>query len=678
MKKAKEKTPLDGGFGARLAFAIIFTIIATVFLLLFAIIIGVSGFYLGTQIITIFGVLAAFCSVIAAIGYIGAFAGKKHKWADKMMIVIGVLLSLWLLGIPALVGGVIGKRDIEDPQRIVNRQIKNQKYTGFALRLTFAILILSFAIVYTLSMAFGIPGLSFDILFLCIILPGIIIFVLGVLLLIAAFAGKKHKWGNVFHIVLGVITCAGVIGIPALIGGIRGNNALNRVRAGKEEQSQNNAEQTEAAGEELTKGETDTAAGGVALTDFPIDYENKPAVSRLLDLNNRENLFLENENGEKYEFHQLYVTVKNGSLYVLTETVGLDENERVVFCVDYYSDTFNIEKDENVCEEVWNEYVAAVKAQQAEEETAPEFIRPKTSPKVKKGITIAAAVSYGLLLIMGILLASVPAMGNVLSGMGICEDISARAYGITIGVMWVALVPSFGYYFATVAPFNLSKKTKIIISAVSVALSLIMLAVFFIVIFAAKIDGIAVKDFYEDSDSWFIPASMVFASLALMVCHALTFFKINPNKIRARKPQKSGDGIFDMIKYVLANIVYGLMCLLKAILTFKELLPEVFILVATILLTWLAHFVSFVVAILVIVLLIGGVVMYFAGVISLGFDESSSQEKTVLTVDGKTVTEQPYVIDDRYQKVYKDENGNEYVSDDGGKTVREYHRFNDN
>lgn len=484
MKKAKEKTPRDGGFGWRLTFAILFTlgvIICLSFTILFLYMLNISeleyvyehgygdglsydeykNMYITMSIVM--GALTVVLAVFALLGYLGTYLGVKRKWADKMMIVVGAIL------------------------------------------------------------------------------------------------------------------CIGLVGIPALIGGKKGLNSLKEAEQFKKEQTAKSEEvlsKEETAAE--TTGETQTAAAT------------------------------------------------------------------------------------------------------AEEEEVPEFILPKTSPKVKKGITIAAAVSYGLLLIMGILLASVPAMGKMLSGMSICEDISARAYGITIGVMWVALVPSFGYYFATVAPFNLSKKTKIIISAASVALSVIMLAVFFIVIFAAKIDGIAVKEYYEDSDSWFIPASAAFATLALMVCHALMFFKINPNKIRARKPKKSGDGIFDMIKYVLANIVYGVLCLLKAILTFKELLPEVFILVATILLTWLAHFVSFVVAILVIVLLIGVVVMYFAGVISLGFGESSSQEKTVLTVDGKTVTEQPYVIDDRYQKVYKDENGNEYVSDDGGKTVREYHRFDDN
>lgn len=57
----------------------------------------------------------------------------------------------------------------------------------------------------------------------------------------------------------------------------------------------------------------------------------------------------------------------------------------------------------------------------------------------------------------------------------------------------------------------------------------------------------------------------------------------------------------------------------------------------------------------------------------------SSQGNSVTYTDssGRTVTltEQSYVIDDRYNKVYKDEYGNEYVSDNNGETVYEYHRW---
>lgn len=445
---------------------------------------------------------------------------------------------------------------------------------GFGLRLTFAILaLIMFFIFFRIrnSILNGNAALTIIINTITFLIP-----ICSVLGFVSAFAGKKHEWANIVSIVLGAIFSPAIIGIFAIVGGVKGRRPWVQARAEERERVRLLAKQT----------------------------------------------VLEKANGES--------------------EAAVDAAEAV-----------------------------------AQEEEAPEFIQPKMGAKGKKVIMIVLSVSYALLLLIGILLASVPAMGKILSGMGICDEISARAYGITIGVMWVALVPSFGYYFATVSPLSLSKKVRIIIAAACAALSVVMTAVFFIIINSVKIEGlIAVKEFYEGSDSWFIPVSMVFAELALMICHALTLFKINPAKIRNRKPEKCGDGFVNVMKHVLALLVYGVLWLVKSILTFKEKQPDIFILISTVLLTWLAHFASFVFAIICIAVLIVVVVMLFAGLIKLSYGTTPGGEE-VLTVDGKRLTEQPYVTEDRNQKVYKDDNGNEYVSDDGGKTVSEYHRYDD-
>ena len=313
-----------------------------------------------------------------------------------------------------------------------------------------------------------------------------------------------------------------------------------------------------------------------------------------------------------------------------------------------------------------NKAVAAV----TEEEEIPEYIQPKMGVKGKKAIMITLIISYSLLLIMGVLLAAVPAMSKIISGMGICEDISARAYGITIGVMWVALVPSFGYYFATVSPVEPSKKVRIIIAAVCAAISVAMVVIFFVIINAVQIEGIAaVKEFYEGSDSWFIPVSMVFAAVALMICHALTLFKINPAKIRNKKPEKCGDGFMSVLKYLFSFLLYGILGLVKFILTCKEKQPDIFILVSTILLTWLAHFVSFVFAIICIAILIAVVVMYFAGVIVWAYEPSQSgAESGSPTDDYYRKTAYTYTDSHGYeQTVYSDDEKNFY--DAGGHYV---------
>lgn len=643
MGKDKKKRQLDGGFGARLTFAIFMTLGFVAFficfiLFLIAHISGETGDIKFAMIL--FGILSAVFAVYTVIGYICAYKGVKSKSANVALIVFGAPMCASLLGVLAVAGAAVGIKDINDPQRIEQRRLKKEQSDGFGMRLSFAIILTVLALIWL-----PLPiDLGLKLIFASVSL------IASALQYVSAFVGKNKKAANVLSIVLGILfVWVYGLGALAIVGGIRGRKKF--IKTEKQTKTAAVAEMESLHEQsELVKGDSVEEARNRVLTDYPIDYENKPAVSRLLDFDNRENLFLENEDGTSYEFHQLYVTVYKQNIYALTQTVGLDEDELVVFRIDYENDLFHIERDEYICDSILNEYRQAVKAMQEEEEETVEYIQPKTSPKAKKGITIAATVSYGLLLLMGILLASVPAMSGLFSGMGICAAVSERAYGITIGVMWVTLSTAAGWLFVSISPWNAGKKGKIIIAAVSTALLVAMNVVFFIVINAVKLEisidaldkirdakelerwlalaekgeALPVKDFFEGEDKWFIPVSTVFASLAIIVCHALSFFRINPNKIKARKPQKSGEGIFVLLKYFLRLVGYGLLCFAKVVLTFKEKLPEVFVFVAIILLTWLAHFVSFVVAILCIALAIGVVVMYFAGVISLGLPDTAS------------------------------------------------------
>lgn len=302
------------------------------------------------------------------------------------------------------------------------------------------------------------------------------------------------------------------------------------------------------------------------------------------------------------------------------------------------------------------------------------------SPKAKKTMMIVEIVSYSLLLLVGILMSAIPSFGNLFVAIGLCQDVSARAYGITIGVMTVALVPSIGYYFATVAPLSLSKRNKVIIASVSAALSVIMTAVFFTVIYAVKVDGIAVNKYFENDDVWFIPVSMVFAALGIAICYAMLFFRFKPEKIKDVKAEETESlKVSHQMRYVLQSIARVIVKGLKAVLKFKENMPEIFILIATFLFTWLAYFTSFVFSIVAIVFIVALIIMVFSHLVETYYVPTSSQGGVTYTdsSSGKTVTltEQSYVIDDRYNKVYKDEYGNEYISDNNGKTVYEYHSW---
>lgn len=301
-----------------------------------------------------------------------------------------------------------------------------------------------------------------------------------------------------------------------------------------------------------------------------------------------------------------------------------------------------------------------------------EYIKPKTSEKAKKGIMIAISAMYGALLLFGILIAAIPsASGPVISGMGICNELCNYAYAVVIGVFMVATVPSVMYYFGMMAPVKLEKKFKTIITAVGLGLSVVMTIVFFVVLNCAPVEGMPIppSEYLEGSDSWFVPASMVFAQLGIIVCYALLLFRINPDKIKDVKPTKEGDKIADMMKHVLMLIAYGVLKGVKAVLKFKEARPEIFILVATALFTWLAFFTSFVAAIIIIAVLVAVIVMVFCKLVDFGYTPSAPREKIVVEDEfGQKIEleESPYEVGrDRYEKVYHDQTGKSWYSENG-------------
>lgn len=451
------------------------------------------------------------------------------------------------------------------------------KSTGFGLRLSFAIIIFITAVYCVLvNVLAGTSGA------LLIMLLGFsaLMFFLGILQLIAAIKGKTKKWANTLSIVIGAPFCLAILGVLAVVGGVRGKRALLKAEA---------------------------AANEVAA--------------------------------------QSVETLEN------TEAKAADIRNEAT------ADAEKAEKTGNIPEPI------------AVQEPL-EYIQPKLSPKAKKGMFITVIVSYSLLLIAGILFVALPATGKIFSGIGICEEISARAYAVTIGTMWLALLPTIGYYVAFVSPVNLSKTKKIIIAVICGVLSIALCAVFFVIINSVKIDGFAVKEYYENEDTWFIPASMVVAVIGLALCYALTFFKLNPAKIKTEKPENCGEGFFAVLKHVFAYLIYGIMKLVKAILTFKEKQPEIFLFVSTFLFTWLVYFTSFVFSIIMIAVFVGVACMYFFGVIHFAYSPSVGRVTTKqITVDGKVLTKNDNIAGNGYSEVYTDEYGNVYYSNDGGKSV---------
>ena len=312
----------------------------------------------------------------------------------------------------------------------------------------------------------------------------------------------------------------------------------------------------------------------------------------------------------------------------------------------------------------------------ATEPTAPTaspangYIKPKLSPKAQKAMMITLIISYTLLAIFGVICA-MRLVGTLFADIGICQLIAAPAYSVIIGMMMIVGIPSIGYYFATIAPVKLSKKAKIILAVITTALMLALIATAFIVIYFVEVNGLTINNYFEGSDTWFVPLSLAFAPLGIMICYLLTLFRINPEKIRAQKPEQNGDGLAAVIKHVFAILIYGIAKLVKGILSFKEKQPEIFILVATILLTWLAFFTAFVFAIICIAVLVGVVIMYFTGVMSLYTPSAGNGGAPSPTDEYYKQDEYTYVDNYGYtQTVYTDRNGKE-ARDAGGRYVGE-------
>lgn len=220
-----------------------------------------------------------------------------------------------------------------------------------------------------------------------------------------------------------------------------------------------------------------------------------------------------------------------------------------------------------------------------------ETVQPQISAKAKKGIMISLIVSYVLLLLAGVLLAAVPQISKVLG-----DDLETRATVMSVGLMWLALVPSLGFYFATVSPFDISKRKKIVIFVLSAILLVATTAVFFVITNTVELEGNPINSYYDNEDTWFIPLSMVFGALGTVCCYALTALKINPAKVSR----------------------------LKGLITAKEKYPDAFILISTVLLTWLVAFVAFVFAIICIGLFVLLAIVYFLSVLRLGYGSGSS------------------------------------------------------
>ena len=364
----------------------------------------------------------------------------------------------------------------------------------------------------------------------------------------------------------------------------------------------------------LDKGDAVAQAISKTLEDYPIDYENKPTVSAALDFGNNENLVLTNEEGLTVEFAQRYITVQNGNLYLLTETVGLSEEEgggAVVFRVDYAADTFYLENDDNISQAVFDEYKTALKNSQTYEKQSIKRldfkldlydtnVDEKTWKQFKKTATQ--------------------------------DELTVIAIG---------------------AKYRIAhSRIKNLIYALGIVLSIAL---------------------FWPTGGWSLIGYPVFAFLATKSIRYEDTYSQSYRKL-GKENRAFVDGYFNsnvgltIVDVIIKIVIFWITIPYQAILLLIGMFAPNFVISKNGILVSIPKGYD-----------VGGLGAVGAYYESFSFiDEAldnGKAAKRVTKIDGKEVTEQPYVIDDRGQKVYKDANGNEYVSDDGGKTAREYHRY---
>ncbi len=618
-KQKKEKVK-GAGFGLRLSVVIILWLIGIVLIIM-----GIwhiqNGFQDTAFLIICPGALSV---IIGVLQLIAAVKGRTKIWANTMSIVIGSALCVAIIGIPALVGGVKGRKTLLKAETAVSKAAprtvqsvngrEKVKGAGFGLRLSFAIILLISAVYcILLGVLLGASGATLIIL----LSEFVVMFIFGILQLIAAIKGKTKKWANTMSIVIGAVFCLAVLGVLAVVGGVKGRKALRLADGGipLENQEPERPQVQAQIEQEAAAVEGGAEQGGLQeiLNAYPVDYENKPTVSQALDLSNDKNLVLTDEYGTTVELRQLYICVHNGGLYLLAENAGENENGKgAVFCINYDADTFTIEKDDSICEVVYNKYTEAVSGNKYEQQkiSRKDFkldlydsnIDEKSWKEFKKTasqeelavIAIGAKyrVAHGRILniiyAIGIILSIAlfwPTGGYSLIGYPVFAFLATKAirYEDTYGQSYRKLNKEYkalvdGYYNSNVG--------------LTILDAIIKIAIFWIT----------------------IPYQAILMLIGLVAPN----FVISKNGILVSIPKGYDVGNLGEIGAYYSSFSF-----------IDEMTDSV---------------------------------------------ASTKSNDNKLTVNGKTVTEQPYVIDDRYQKVYKDDNGNEYVSDDGGKTVREYHR----
>lgn len=246
-----------------------------------------------------------------------------------------------------------------------------------------------------------------------------------------------------------------------------------------------------------------------------------------------------------------------------------------------------------------------------------------------------------------------------------------KALNFVTGLIILALIPSIGFYISIKGPFKRNKVSLITIISVSLALMIIIDILYFV--FKTPYDEVlrnsqSISKFANDSV--ILTVSLFIGQIGLILLYGLSLVHINTSRFVKLKAGKCASNSFgQVILHLAKEICYGFINLMKSVLKFKEKHTTAFLVIGTIALT-LCLFVSVDVLIaLVIALVIFGIVLIFSRFIS-GLYSPASTPSFNLTDDSGSNRTLTYHSYDYYQSqdVYKDDIGQYWRTQDGGKT----------
>lgn len=284
--------------------------------------------------------------------------------------------------------------------------------------------------------------------------------------------------------------------------------------------------------------------------------------------------------------------------------------------------------------------------------------------KARNVIMIIIFVLYGITLVLGILTATTGILDKAFSSTveGATKEVG-RAYGITMGLIWITAFPSVGYYVVFASPIDLKKRSKIIITICSIALSVIIDIVFFVV----------TKDYrtlLDSSDKWFLPFTVVAGSVCSFICFLLTSLRTNASSIRGIGGQSlsEANGLFEVLRAMFRDIVNFLLRVAAYILYFKDAFTTVYALIAALLFTLLLPFTTFVVAIIIIILAVCTLALFFAGFVSYSYDGTTNTAYSVYENGYERILTYHSHDTFRSRDVYRDDTGDYWYTNDNGET----------